>query len=170
MLARLAVLAGIFAYISGLTGCCGYRTGTSLAPNVTSIHVSSFNNRTGDPDVETVATSATVREFQKDGSLRMSSTDEADAIIEATVTGLTLEPLRYSKDSATETTEFRLLLTANVIVKDRKTGKTISTHQDLTGKTTFVPGGDLSSAKRLAIPAAARDLAHVIVAAVVEAW
>ena len=100
----------------------------------------------------------------------MSSTDEADAIIEATVTGLTLEPLRYSKDSATETTEFRLLLTANVIVKDRKTGKTISTHQDLTGKTTFVPGGDLSSAKRLAIPAAARDLAHVIVAAVVEAW
>lgn len=170
MLSRLAVLVSILASIAGLAGCCGYRTGTSLAANVTSIHLSSFNNRTGDPDVETAATSATVREFQKDGSLRMSSAEEADAIVEATVTGLTLEPLRYSKDSATETTEFRLLLSANVIVKNRKTGKTISTHQDLTGKTTFVPGGDLSSSKRLAIPAAARDLAHAIVAAVVEAW
>jgi len=170
VLSGMARSAGFFALAAVLAGCLGYRTGTSLPSNIATVHVTSFTNRTGDPDVETAATSATVQEFQKDGSLRMASADDADVIVEATVMELRLEPLRYSKELATETTEFRLLLTADLILKDRRTGKTLSTHTGLTGKATFVPGGDLSSAKRLAIPAAARDLAHAVVAAVVEAW
>jgi hypothetical protein len=166
----MAAFSGILVLVLGLAGCYGYRLGTSLPPNITSIHVRPFNNRSGEPDVETAATSATVRDFQKDGSLRMANVNEADAIVEATVTGLMLEPLRYSKDRATETTEFRLLLTADMVLKDRKTGNVLLTQSGLTGKTTFSPAGDLSSAKRRAIPLAAQDLAHVIVAAVVEAW
>ena len=170
MFPRLAVLSAASFLILGLSGCCGYKLGTSLPPNITSINVKSFYNRSGEPDVETAVTSATVREFQKNGSLRMAGADEADAIVEATVTGVKLEPLRYAKDRATETTEFRLLLTAEVVLKDRKTGKILSAHSGLTGKTAFVPAGDLSSAKRRAIPTAAQDLAHRIVDAVVEAW
>lgn len=170
MLSRMAVFLGIAALALGLVGCYGYRLGTSLPPNVASVHVRPFNNLSGEPDVETAVTTATVREFQKDGSLRMLNSDEADAIVEATVTGVKLEPLRYSKNRATAPTEFRLLLTAEVVLKERKTGKILSTHRGLTGKTAFVPGGDLSSAKRRAIPTAAQDLAHEIVSAVVEAW
>ncbi|MEI6807183.1 MAG: LptE family protein [bacterium] len=170
MLSKVVVFSGISAIVIGLTGCFGYQLGTSLPPNITSVYVRPFDNRSGEPDVETAVTSATVREFQKDGSLRMANAEEADVIVEASVTRVTLEPLRYSKDRATETTEFRLLITANVALKDRKTGKVLSTHPGLTGKNTFVPAGDLSSAKRLAIPTAAQDLAHRVVAAVVEAW
>ena len=170
MLSRIVLLAGGTALLISLSGCCGYRLGTSLPPNITSVHVKSFNNQSGEPNVETAVTSATVREFQKDGGLRMANVDEADAIVEATVTSLKLDPLRYSKDRATETTEFRLLLTADVVLKDRKTGKVLSSLQGLEGKTTFVPAGDLSSAKRRGIPLAAEDLAHKIVGAVAEAW
>jgi hypothetical protein len=167
---RMAKLMCLFGFLLGLTGCLGYRAGSSLPAGVTSVYVRSFINRTGEPDVETAVTRAAVREFQKDGSLRMASVDEADVIVEATVTDLRLEPLRYSKELATETTEFRLILAADVILKDRKTGKVVATHPNLTGKATFAPGGDLASAKRLAIPPAAKDLAHAVVAAVVEAW
>ena len=167
---RTAALAGISALVLTLAGCCGYRLGTSLPPNISSVHVKPFGNRSGEPDLETAVTGATVREFQRDGSLRMANADEADAIVEATVTGSTLEPLRYARTRAAETTEFRLILTADVVLKDRKTGKILSARPGLTGKTTFTPAGDLASAKRQAIPNAARDLAHAVVGAVVETW
>ena len=170
MASTRAMLTILSVAAIGLSGCLGYRTGTSLPPSITSIHVATFVNKVGEPDIETSATSTTIREFQKDGSLKLLGKDEADTILETTHTGMTLEPLRYSKDRATETTEFRLLLTADVVFRDRKTGKVISTHKQLTGKTTFDPAGDLSSAKRLAIQPAAQDLAHEIVEAVVEAW
>lgn len=166
----MALYSCISASLLGLTGCLGYQLGTSLPPNIRSVHIRPFENKSGEPDVEAAATSATVREFQKDGSLRMANAEEADVVVEATVTGTTLEPLRYAKDRATETTEFRILLIAKVVVKDRKTGKILSTYPNLSGKATFVPSGDLSSAKRRAIPAAAQDLAHRVVVAVVEAW
>jgi len=167
---RTAMLAILPVMAIGLSGCLGYRTGTSLPASISSVHVATFVNKVGEPDIETTATSATIREFQKDGSLKVLGEDEADTIVETTLSGMALEPLRYSRDRATETTEFRLLLTADVVFKDRKSGKIISSHKQLTGKTTFDPAGDLSSAKRLAIQPAAQDLAHEIVAAVVEAW
>lgn len=170
MSSRMTVLSAFTVLAIALPGCCGYQLGTSLPPNVTSVHVRPFNNRSGEPDVETAATTATVREFQKDGSLRIAGADDADAIVEVTITGSRLEPLRYSKDRATETTEFRLTLTAEAVLKNGKSGKILSSHPGLSGKTTFAPAGDLVSAKRRAIPLAAQDLAHEVVEAVVEAW
>ena len=160
--------AGLLA--SGTAGCAGYRAGTSLPSSIRSVHVPTFFNKSGEPNVEATVTGALIVELQRDGTLAIAGKGDADAILEVTLTALKLEPLRYSKDNATQTEEFRLILFADMVMREIATGKTVARGTGLKGKTTFIPAGDLSSAKKAAIPAAARDLAHSIVEGVVEAW
>ncbi len=166
----MAWLTTVAVMMIGLAGCQGYRLGTSLPPDITSICVRPAVNQTAEPGLETIATTAAVREFQKDGSLSLADMDKADVVLEMTMVDFRLEPLRYSKDRATETLEFRLVISANAVLKSGRNGAIISTYTRLSGKTDFAPSGDLASAKRRAIPAAALDLAHAVVGAVVEAW
>jgi hypothetical protein len=154
---------------AGLAGCAGYRLGTTLPPDVRSVHVPTFVNRTGEPLVEAETTRATVQELQRDGTLKVRSADEADVVLAATVVDFYLEPLRYEKDASRTVREYRLRLTADIVLKSRRTGDELFAGR-VQGESTFEPGGDLSSAKRQALPAAARDLAHDIVESIVEFW
>ena len=152
-------------------GCSGYRLGSSLPPGLRSIHVPSFENKTGEPDIEATATSAAVLEFQKDGTLRVArAVEEADLVLKVTLVAVSMEPLRYSKDRVASPTQYRLLLVANAVLTERATGALRGEFRRLSGKTTFDSGGDLPGAKRQAIPLAAKDLAHKVVEAVAEAW
>jgi outer membrane lipopolysaccharide assembly protein LptE/RlpB len=153
-----------------MSGCLGYRMGTTLPPGVRSVYVPTFINNCGEPDVESTATSATIQELRRDGSLKLLSADQADAILDVTLTRYELKPLRYSSDSSTEASEYRLMLTASIVLRERETGKILAENASIRGKSTFEPEGDIASAKQSALPAAARDLAHDIVESVVEAW
>ena len=55
-------------------GCVGlgYRLGSSLPPDIRSVYVPVFVNRTGEPRVETEATRAAKQEFQRDGTLHLA--------------------------------------------------------------------------------------------------
>jgi hypothetical protein len=93
----------------------------------------------------------------------------ADSILEVTLVKIAFQPLSFQQDSRKTAQEYRLYLTANVLFKKAKTNQILSRKQVL-GEATFFPAGDIASAKRLALPTAAKDLAHRIVEAVVEYW
>ena len=152
-----------------LAGCLGYRLGSSLPPDIHSVHVPAFVNQTGEPQIDVETTRATVQEFQKDGTLRVANEREADSALVVQLTAFTLEPLRYERDNARTTNEYRLRITAR-IVYTKKGATAPMVDKYVVGETTFEPGGDLSSSKVVALPAAARDLAHQIVKNVVEFW
>jgi hypothetical protein len=161
-MAALAALA-----VAG--GCVGYKLGSTLPPGIESVYVPTFINETGEPFVETETTRAAIQEFQKDGTLRVRDRAVADAILNVTVVEFELEPLRYERDRNKTTDEYRLTLTADVSFARAKDGEVLITRR-VKGETDFLPGGDLGSAKRAALPQAARDLAHDIVESVVEYW
>lgn len=148
---------------------CGYRLGTMLPPDIKSIHVPTFVNRCNEPLVETETTSAAIREFQKDGTLKVVDAAKADTRLDVSVTGYTLEALRQAKDRALTTKEYRLKLTVEMVFKRRSTGEELL-RKKVEGDTTFTPAGDMTSSKREALPKAAKNLAHNIVEAVVEYW
>ena len=150
-------------------GCVGYRLGTMLPPGIETVHVPTFVNESGEPELEGRTTSETVREFQRDGTLRIAGADEADAVLRVTLAGYKLEPLRYRRDRAKTAREYRLTLTADLAIEKTASGKVIL-EKRVRGESTFEFDGDLSSAKRTALPNAARDLAHDIVESVVEYW
>jgi adenosyl cobinamide kinase/adenosyl cobinamide phosphate guanylyltransferase len=153
----------------GAVGCAGYRLGSSLPPDINVVYVPTFVNRTTEPRLETEVTHAVVSEFQRDGTLAVSSEDKADVVLSVALTDFTMNSLRYERDQAKTTEEYRLYLTAQVTLTKRATG-TVLLATVVTGETEVVPTGDLGSAKRAVLPALADDLAHRIVEAVVEFW
>lgn len=153
-----------------LCGCAGYRLGSTLPPDIRSIYIPTFKNESGEPEAEVTATRATIEEFQKDGSLTVAGQPQAaDVILEATLTSIKLEPVRYEEDDPKAAGEYRLWMSADVVLRRRGAAEAMMTRR-LSGDRKFVPSGDLSSGKRTVMPEAAADLAHDIVEAVVEAW
>lgn len=171
---RLTLISGVglacIAAVSLLSiGCAGYRIGSTLPPGVNIIHVTTFVNKTSEPRLEIETTQATISEVQRDGTLSVSDIEKSDVILRVSLVGFKLEPLRYETDRTTTTSEYRLTITASLSLTDRLTEKVL-TQATVQGETDFTPTGDLSSAKRDALPEAAKDLAHDIVENIVEYW
>ncbi len=161
------LLAGTLGVLPG--GCMGYRLGSTLPDGINIVHVPTFVNKTTEPRLEIECSQATLRELQRDGTLSVSNLEKSDVVLEVVLTGFRLEPLRYDADNSTTTSEYRLTITADLVLTNRRTKK-IMTQDTVQGETDFVPTGDLTSAKREALPDAAEDLAHDIVESVVEYW
>ena len=162
--------AGVALLALWLPGCVGYRVGSMLPPDITTVYVPTFVNRTSEPQIEVEATKATIAEFQKDGSLRVVAAETADAILEVTVTGFDASPLSYDQDNRTSANEYRLTLTASIVLKRKATDEILTEAVGVQGESTFRIAGDFTSSKQTGLPKAAQDLAHDIVEKVVEAW
>lgn len=152
-----------------LTGCAGYRLGSTLPEGINVINVPTFVNKTTEPLLDVIATQATIKEIQRDGTLSIGTLDKSDIVLHVSLIGIKLQPLLYEKDSRTTTREYRMTLTASLKLTNLSTGK-VMTRNVVIGETDFMPTGDLSTAKREAIPFAAKDLARRIVENVVEYW
>jgi len=151
-----------------LSAGCVYQLGTSLPPNMRSIHVPLFSNRSGEPLVETEVTHGIISEIQRNGNLKIASADTADIILEGALTAFAIEPIQYERDAPKRAREYRLRLAADITVRKRS-GETILT-RSVKGENTFMLLGDLTSAKRAAFPKAAADLAHNVVECIIEYW
>jgi len=171
---RIYALLSIPALCAGLllnSGCAafGYRVGTTLPPGIEVVHVPSFENKSGEPRIDLGATQATIAQIQRDGTLTIGGIDKADVVLLVVLTDFSLTPLRYDSDTATSTREYRMTIKADVKLV-RQLDKTVIAASSVKGETEFVPTGDLSSAKRDALPKTEEDLAHQIVKSVVEFW
>ena len=164
-----AIMAAGCAGAVLVAGCSEYVLGTTLPKSLRGIYVPTFINKCEEPLIENDTTQAAKKAFQKDGSLRVVNADEADLTLEVTLVEYSLEPLRYQKNNPKTTNEYRLRIKADIVVTQVKSKKVL-TKAKVEGRSSFYPGGDLTSAKRVALPKTADDLAHQIVEKVVEAW
>jgi hypothetical protein len=166
-LAALGIAALILAPLSG---CVGYKLGSNLPPNIHSIAVPMFLNQSGEPSLETLTTSATIQEFQKDGSLKVADRNTADTVVEVTLKKYKLSPLRYRSDKTTTAREYRLTLVAEITWLRLPGREVLANTTRVEGYADFEALTDLPSARRDALPDAADDLAHRIVRSIVEHW
>lgn len=158
----------VLATALAVTGC-GYRLGSSLPEGIKSVHVPSFKNTSGEPQIDVTATSAALQEFQRDGTLEVADASFADTVLDVTITGFKLEAVRFDADNRKTTEEYRLRLDAEFVFSRLATGEVLQKRK-VFGESLFKPSGDIASGKRAAMPDACQDLAHQIVKAVVEFW
>ncbi|MGI6495183.1 MAG: LPS assembly lipoprotein LptE [Kiritimatiellia bacterium] len=152
-----------------LPGCAGYQLGTTLPAHLRTIAVTGFINETGEPDLEAAVTRATLQEFQRDGTLVVADRDTADIVLEGKIVSCDFAAVRYERGNRLASEEQRMTIACEILATERATGKTL--HKgSVEGDTTFLSGGDLTTAKRTAYRAAAEDVAHEIVNAVISAW
>ncbi len=168
--ARFWIIGLCLVLASNLTGCVGYQLGSMLPPDIRTVHVPTCLNETDEPLLEVDVTRAVIREIQRDGSLRIAGADEADAILEITLTGFRLSPVAYEREIRGRADEYRMIITANLLMTRSPEGDVIVEAHRVSGDTVFPLVGDMTSAKLTAIPDASEDLGRQIVNHMVETW
>jgi hypothetical protein len=167
---KLAGLALTLLSALSLTGCAGYQLGSMLPPDIKTVSVPTFANKTREPLLEVECTQAALREFQKDGSLQVVSADQADALLTCTILSFELQPVAYRRDIQNAAQQYRMIIYASLVLERRSDHKVLAQNPRVRGQYVFDMTGDLTSSKAIALPETAKDLAHQIVEKVVEAW
>ncbi len=155
-----------------LSGCAGYHIGPvqpKLLQGIHSIAVPTFKNETLIPRTEVLVTNTVIKQFQQDGTYRIESHDNADAILQGTIMEIRRHPARSVRSNVLATREFSMVLTINYVLKERATGKVLQS-RSVNGTTSFFVSGDLNQDERQAIPLAAEDAAIRLVSDISEGW
>ena len=151
-------------------GCAGYRIGSMLPGDVKTEYIPTFINKTAEPLIEVETTQKTIERFQQDGSLRVVTEEEADAILKVELTGYRLEPVAFRKDIRDAAQQYRLFIEASLVMRRTRDNTVVVESPSVIGKYVFDVTGDLSSSKLTANPFAAEDLARNMVQLMVEYW
>ncbi len=152
-----------------ISGCAGYRLGSMLPPDIKTVYVPTFINKTSELQLEVQTTQSLIEELQRDGSLRVVNQDQADVTLTVTLRNYRIQPVSYRSTERTTAREYRILLQA-AIVMTRGNGSVVVDNPNVTGEYVFQVAGDISSSKLTGLPLASEDLAHNIVEKIVEYW
>lgn len=149
---------------------CAYQVGPVGKPGYRSVAVPMFRNKTVKTQLEAPVTNAIIKRLQADGSLQVTWEADADIVVTGTVTDFDRAVLRTQVQDTRAPREYRLRLTANIEVRDRRTGKLVMPATALTGQADAFLGSDLQSAEQQAVPLMADDLARQVVSRLTERW
>lgn len=165
----ITCLAAAFA-VAVVTGCAGYRVGSMLPGDIKNVYIPTFENRTSEPLIEVDVMQAVIRQFQQDGSMKITSEADADAVLNVVLTSYKLEPVSYRKDVRTAAEQYRMYITAKIDMRRTKDNSVVVESPRVIGKYVFDVNGDLSSSKLEATPQTADDFAKNLVQMLVEYW
>jgi hypothetical protein len=163
-----------------LSGCFGYHIGPAkpyYLRDVHSIAVPTFGNSTTIPRIEVLVTDTVIKQFQQDGTFRIASSRNADAVLKGEITRISRSPARSVRGNVLATSEFNLVMRIRykLIGSD---GKPIGPAGEVSGSTSFFVSntstksttGDVVSDERQALPLAAEELANHLVNQLSEGW
>ena len=164
-------LAALLAAALMLTGC-GYKLG-EIRPtpmrSVRNLSVPTFKNNTYESRIEVMFADTLVKRLQQDGSFNLVNSEQADAILNCTITEINRSALRSVQNDVLATSEFGLTVRVRYDVVDQKTGATLMSGVAI-GKTSFFSGNDLQTIERQALSNAAADLANNLATQITEGW
>ena len=128
-----------------------------------------FKNNTFIPRIEALVTNTVIKQFQQDGTFRITREAQADAILRCTITSVGRNPARSVRGNVLATTEFNLglLVTYTLIGRD---GRPLTGPTGVSGTTSFFVGSDVTTEERQALPLAAEDMAVRLVSQLSEGW
>jgi outer membrane lipopolysaccharide assembly protein LptE/RlpB len=133
-------LGALLALVTAVAGC-GYSLAGNLPPEIRTVAVPVFKNRTLLPGLENVLTPAVARAFANSGRLRVVSMAEADSVFEAEVLSYQLQSVAFSAQE--NVTEYRVVVTLNVNFRERG-GRTLWRQDGLQDKADFRAPGQVA--------------------------
>ena len=155
-----------------ISGCLGYHVGPVKPYYLRDVHtvaVPTFRNRTLVPRVEVLVTDTLIKQFQQDGTFRITGDDNADATLSGEISRINRLPARSVRGNVLATTEFSLALSVKYSLTGRD-GKDLAPPGQAVGTTSFFVSSDVTSDERQALPLATEDLATRLVSQLSEGW
>ena len=155
-----------------LSGCLGYHIGPVKPYYLRDVHaiaIPTFENKTLLPRIEVLVTDTVIKQFQQDGTFRIASEENADAILKAEITRIERNPSRFVRGNVLATSEFTLLLHVRYSLIG-KHGEVLAPPSEANGSTSFFVGTDVTTDERQALPLATEQLATNLVSQLSEGW
>jgi hypothetical protein len=162
-------LTGLSLVLLLVAGCAGYQLGpvNGVSAGGKSIQVTPFVNNTLQPRLTDAVTAQMRKELQRDGTYQLNTRGDADIVLSGTLTNYERFEVTLASNDILTVQDFRLVLTAQVVARERSTGKEIL-DRPVSGYTLIRVGSDLPSAERQAMPLLAQDLARNVTALLAE--
>ena len=163
-----ALALGLALLAVDLAGC-GYAFRGNLPDHIKTVAVPVFKNKTSEPAVETLLTSAVVEAFASNGRLRVVKPEDADAILDGEVVGYSVQSIAF--DNKANVRQYRLLVTMNLRLRDVRRSSILFEEQSLKEKADFQVLGAVSqtiSAEEGAVRTAATEIGRAIVSLTID--
>jgi outer membrane lipopolysaccharide assembly protein LptE/RlpB len=163
-----ALALGLALLAVDLAGC-GYSFRGNLPDHIKTVAVPVFTNKTAEPAVETLLTSAVVEAFASNGRLRVVKPEDADAILDGEVVGYSVQSIAF--DNRANVRQYRLLVTMNLRLRDVRRSSILFEQQSLKEKADFQVLGAVSqtiSAEESAVRTAAVEIGRAIVSLTID--
>ena len=154
----------IFACIAVFFQACGYRLARPSNPLIENIHtiaIPYFKNDTFEPELETLFTHSFVDEFVESRRLQVVGVEEAEVILRGHILQFREETLAYNIEG--KAFEYRMIITMDVILEDRLTGKVVWKRNKIIHGEEYSVGNSIvatETAKRRKIKIFAEDIAE----------
>jgi Lipopolysaccharide-assembly len=155
-----------------LAGCAGYHLGpvNGAIAGEKSIEVFPFDNQTLEPRLGDSVTQALRERLQADATYHLATHGAGDVIVTGVITRYGREGLSYLNTDVATAENYRVQITAHVVVRDSSSGKVLI-DKDVSGYTLVQVGMDLASADRQSQPLLAEELARNVAELLTEgAW
>lgn len=176
----LILAFALFALTMGLPGC-GYTTKSNLPENIKRVHVPPVTSsidltseistktpfRVYRPGLEVEITNGIINRFIFDGELKVTSDEQADARLEATLIDYRRDALRYSDGDDVQ--EYRLSVTVDARLVQKSDGKVLWKER-VTGDSTYFLSGARAISEDEASAKAVEDVSRRIVEKTIEYW
>jgi hypothetical protein len=150
-------LLALLAPVLSLVSCAGYQLGNikpaSLA-KVNTIAVPMFANATLHPRAEALATSAVANAFVQDGTYRLARSDNADAILEGTLSGIEYSTIRGTRYDTLLPEELANTVQIEWTLRDARDPTKILASGKSSGKSQLFVSSNLQTARNNALPEA----------------
>lgn len=140
-----------------------------------------FENKTLIPRVDVLVTDAVVKQFQQDGTYKITDIGKADATLKCEIARISRSPARSVVGNVLATSEFNLSMHVKykLLGPDNKplgpTGEVVGTTSFFVSSSSTTAGnkqvlGDVTTDERQALPLAAEELAKRLVTQLSEGW
>lgn len=155
------------------TSCAGYQLGgvkpASLS-GVKNIAVPMFDNKTQHPRAGAMATSACTHNFVQDGTYRITSLDQADAVLEATLQNISYTQIRGSRLDSLFPEELGNTVTILWQLRDARDPSQILAQGSAVGSSQLFVSANLQTARNNALPEALERASESLVSTLASGY
>ena len=153
----------LLAMLALCAGCASYTWRSSVPSGMRTVSVPTFRNETDVTELGAVTTRQVLREFQREGTFRIASADDAALEIQGVLKTLETSTPDFRRETSTRAYEHLLSVKAEVALVDRRNGKVLFDNRVYKAETTFFSDSDVVTGRRGASGRLAEDLARQIV-------
>lgn len=149
-----------------LAGCAGYQiegAKPSALRDVHTIALPMFRNDTLHPRAEAIATSAAADAIVRDGTYRITSTGDADAVLEGTIRKIDYTQLRSARLDTLRPLELQNSITIDWTLRDGTDPNRVLASGSSLGTSRFFVDSNLQTARNNALPDALQRASEAMV-------